>query len=313
MNQQNTPYFHANGKLLLSGEYLVLIGAKALAIPLNKGQSLSVHPSTNGFLSWEAMDPNGLWFRVIFDDQFNVIKSTDPEKASGLQNILKVANELNSNTSRRLSGKLVKTLLEFDPNWGWGSSSTLIANLAQWLEVDPYILLELTFGGSGYDIACATSSRPLFYQRDKNQVKVSTCDFNPQFKDQLYFIYSGKKQSSRNEIARFDKSKNYTHEIKLITEIGELMAFAQNINDFGRLMNEHEKIISSIVHHIPIKNEHFSDFRGYTKTLGAWGGDFFMALSDEGSSYIKEYFAIKGLNTCFSFDEIALMNNDTLN
>ena len=34
--------FFANGKLLLTSEYLVLDGAKAFAIPTKKGQSLHV-------------------------------------------------------------------------------------------------------------------------------------------------------------------------------------------------------------------------------------------------------------------------------
>ena len=42
------------------------------------------------------------------------------------------------------------------------TSSTLIANLAKWSNVDPYILLSETFGGSGYDIACASAKKALF-------------------------------------------------------------------------------------------------------------------------------------------------------
>ena len=34
--------FRSNGKLLLSGEYLVLFGAEALAIPLRYGQTLDI-------------------------------------------------------------------------------------------------------------------------------------------------------------------------------------------------------------------------------------------------------------------------------
>ena len=34
--------FHANGKLLLTGEYAVLDGAKAIGLPTKRGQSLQI-------------------------------------------------------------------------------------------------------------------------------------------------------------------------------------------------------------------------------------------------------------------------------
>ena len=40
----STKVFYSHGKLLLTGEYVVLDGAKALAIPTNKGQYLTVKP-----------------------------------------------------------------------------------------------------------------------------------------------------------------------------------------------------------------------------------------------------------------------------
>ena len=37
-------HFYSNGKLLLTGEYFVLDGAKSLAVPTNCGQDLTVEP-----------------------------------------------------------------------------------------------------------------------------------------------------------------------------------------------------------------------------------------------------------------------------
>ncbi len=39
--------FKANGKLMLTGEYFVLHGAKALALPVNKGQQMQVEEINN--------------------------------------------------------------------------------------------------------------------------------------------------------------------------------------------------------------------------------------------------------------------------
>ncbi|MBQ0741502.1 mevalonate kinase, partial [Aquimarina celericrescens] len=62
-----------------------------------------------------------------------------------------------------------KTRLEFPKNWGLGTSSTLITNVSKWASVDPYQLLEKTFGGSGYDIACAKSEFPLVYSLENKK------------------------------------------------------------------------------------------------------------------------------------------------
>ena len=54
--------FQAHGKFLLTGEYLVLKGALALAIPLKLGQTLSVETCHGASLQWNAYKPDGPWF-----------------------------------------------------------------------------------------------------------------------------------------------------------------------------------------------------------------------------------------------------------
>ena len=71
--------------------------------------------------------------------------------------------------------------------------------------------------------------------------------------------------------------------------------------DFNYLINEHEKIISNKIKKKPVKNLLFNDFEGSIKSLGAWGGDFVLASSENNS---KNYFKRKGFETSFSFDEI---------
>ncbi|PIZ07449.1 MAG: GHMP kinase, partial [Flavobacteriaceae bacterium CG_4_10_14_0_8_um_filter_34_31] len=45
--------FYGNGKLLLTSEYLVLDGAKALAIPTKYGQYLEVEKLSEKVLLWK--------------------------------------------------------------------------------------------------------------------------------------------------------------------------------------------------------------------------------------------------------------------
>ena len=47
--------------------------------------------------------------------------------------------------------------MNFDKNWGLGSSSTLINNISSWAKINPYDLLWSISKGSGYDIASGQS------------------------------------------------------------------------------------------------------------------------------------------------------------
>ena len=148
--------YHSNGKFLLSGEYLVLQGARALALPLNLGQSLEVTTinDRNGMIHWDAYTPKGFWFASIFSKHdFTVHASDDMDKADNLSKIFKAIKSLNPNILQDTNDYFFTTRLEFDKDWGLGSSSTLISLLAQWADVNPYELLKMTMGGSGYDIA----------------------------------------------------------------------------------------------------------------------------------------------------------------
>nr|WP_319399099.1 GYDIA family GHMP kinase [uncultured Carboxylicivirga sp.] len=309
MNKTVTQKFHANGKLLITAEYLVLKGAKALAVPLIQGQSLTISPANE--FTWEAYTPKDIWFKTSFDHLLNITHSNSTSEAEKLKNILHKAVQIKPSLVNELKEKRVITHLEFNKDWGWGSSSTLIALLSKWLDVNPYELLTNTFGGSGYDIACAIKNYPIIYQTidDKNIVQKST--FNPAFKDHIYFVYSGKKQTSSNEVKRFLKEGKISNDvIQSINHITNEMSLCNNINDFGRLMHLHEDIIGKCVQQMPIKTKHFKDFKGYIKSLGAWGGDFFMVVTEHDDNYIDHYFRSKGLKTFFKYNDIVLNSNN---
>jgi len=163
--------FYSNGKLLITGEYLALDGAQALAIPTKFGQSLTVEPFTDGQLKWESFDASGkIWFETTLslEELFNQSNETLDSITERLLQILRVAKAYNPKFLNDNSGLKVKNQLDFPRNWGLGTSSTLISNIAQWAKIDAYALLEDTFGGSGYDIACAKHNTPITYQLQKN-------------------------------------------------------------------------------------------------------------------------------------------------
>ena len=303
--------FHANGKFLLSGEYLVLQGARALALPLRLGQSLEVTTidDENGMIHWDAYTPKGFWFASIFSKHdFTVHASDDMDKADNLSRIFKAIKSLNPNILQDKKDYFFTTRLEFDNEWGLGSSSTLISLLAQWAEVNPYDLLAMTMGGSGYDIACATASKPIIYHLENGSPIVEKADFKPAFADKLYFVYQGHKQSSGKEVKSFKERAqkyDYSSECSEISKISENLIKATSFNDFCALLTRHEAIMSRCLEQPTIKTQ-YPDFQGVIKSLGAWGGDFFLAATELSEKEVVSYFNSKGLKTILKYNEIVL-------
>jgi mevalonate kinase len=303
--------FHAHGKLMLTGEYLVLQGARALALPLNLGQSLEVTTinDRNGMIHWDAYTPKGFWFASIFSKHdFTVHASDDMDKADNLSRIFNAIKSLNPNILEDANDYFFTTRLEFDKDWGLGSSSTLIALLAQWADVNPYEVLRQTMGGSGYDIACATASQSIIYRLENGSPIVEKIDFRPAFSDKLYFVYQGHKQSSGKEVKSFKeraKTMNFSSEVSEISNISNELVRTSSFNDFCALLSRHEEIMSRCLEQPPLKS-HYSDFQGVIKSLGAWGGDFFLAATELSEKEVKDYFCKKGLNVVIKYDDIVL-------
>ncbi len=299
--------FQAHGKFLLTGEYLVLKGALALAIPLKLGQSLSVETCHGASLQWDAHQPDGPWFSVTLNpENLEIINSDDQPKAEKLTQILKAIKQLNPTAFK--DGLHFETRLDFNPNWGLGSSSTLIANLARWANVNPYELLKMTFGGSGYDIACATAEKPIFYQLIDDKPQVETIDFNPPFADHLFFVYQGQKQSSSKEIKAFLEKTNpidLQNDINAVSEISKAVPKCQTLDEFAMLMQCHERIIARCIGQEPVQKR-FPDFEGILKSLGAWGGDFILAATEWDKRQVEAYFKKKGLEVVFGYKEMVL-------
>ncbi len=303
-----TKSWFSSGKLLITGEYLVLSGAKALAVPLNVGQHLSVSGSHEKTLHWRAMKPDGLWFQSIFSlPGLKTIYSPEKELGEKLKNILLAILSLNPYfLNNNEKGFEVDTILEFDPEYGFGSSSTLINNLAKWADVDPYQLLKLTFGGSGYDIACASAKRPLVYQLRDEQPEVTEVDFNPACKDHLYFVYSGRKQRTAESLLKFKKTPFDKNDIDTISHITETILRAEKLDDFEKLLTAHELLMSKILHVSPVKDRLFPDHQGAVKSLGAWGGDFMLMTFRDDPADVKKYLKNKGFDIFYRFDELVL-------
>jgi len=305
----NTAAFYSHGKLLLTGEYLVLDGALALALPVKYGQSLLVQERKAEELQWIAMQENGSWFEALLSlPRLEIIRATDPVIAGNLQKLLLAARSLNMDFPGIGRGLRVVTRLEFRREWGFGSSSTLIANVAGWAEVNPFELHWSVSQGSGYDIACALASGPLLYRAEGHKAVVTPVNFHPAFSESLYFAYLGHKQDSAAGIETFRKKRALQDQYLTddITGITNAILETRNLPEFSGLINRHEEIIGKLLDRTPIGKTLFKDFPGAIKSLGAWGGDFALIASDVGPEIVKAELNKLGMKTIFTFDELVL-------
>jgi len=299
--------FYSNGKLLITGEYAVLDGALALALPTKFGQDLVVTEGKSKEIVWKSFNSDGsLWFEntIPFSMIINKSPLDDQSERNTLIGILHEGYLLNPTFIDNSEGYIISTHLTFPKLWGLGTSSTLINNIAQWIDIDAFTLLKNSFGGSGYDIACAQNNTPIIYQLVNEKQIIEKVIFNPNFTDQLSFVYLNKKQSSKTAIANYYKKSNDI--VQLVPKIDKITNAVLNSKEgqtFASELETHEKIMSEILETETVKKSLFPDFEGTIKSLGAWGGDFVLVISkDNPSNYFKE----KGYETILSYKEMIL-------
>ena len=300
--------FRSNGKILLCSEYLVLDGARAIALPSKLTQDLQVTKCEDKIIQWQSFDEkNDLWFEEKFyfigsDLKYHGKKNKTSEKILLLFKYLLKTKDVND-----ILGNKFLTKLNFKREWGLGSSSTFVNNLAKWAMVDPYKLLFSAFNGSGYDIACCDIKNPIFFQKKQNSISIKNVSFNPPFIENLYLVYLEKKQNTQNSIINYFKIKSdRKYLIEKVNFISEEIIKCKDLNQFEDLIVEHENIIASATSQEPIQQSIFSSYReGKIKSLGAWGGDFILVTSRNND---LSFFKNKGYNTILKLSDLVYIN-----
>lgn len=299
--------FYSNGKLLITGEYLVLDGAKSLALPTNYGQDLCISTTKIPGITWKSLDnKDQVWFEthLSYDEIIAGGIPGNREIRNMLITILHGAYLQNPTFVNDSLDILVETHLDFDRSWGLGTSSTLINNIAAWTKTDAFKLLKTTFGGSGYDIAAAKAKGAIIYQINNGESTFESIKFQPEFRKNLYFIYLNKKQDSNSTIKSYKRKNTVSSElIYKINELTESIVKTDNFENFRNYLEKHEQILSEILEVETIKRQLFPDFTGTIKSLGGWGGDFILAAAEENPS---KYFESKGYKIIIPYSELIL-------
>ncbi len=301
--------FHSHGKLLITGEYVVLDGATALALPTTYGQTLKVKKIRDPYILWKSYDhQEKIWFETeIASEEINDLQThigEDPTRKR-LIHILREATKANSQILASENGYEVTTFTEFPLDWGLGTSSTLITNIASWFSIDAFDLQQKTFGGSGYDIAVAKESCPITYKLTESARSILSTSFQPEFSDHIFFVHLNRKQDSRESINHYKKQKKevLATAIEKISRLTHQIITCSTLKEFELLLEIHENIISKLINLPKVKNEVFPDYSGAIKSLGGWGGDFILAT---GGKNEQEYFKKKGYQTVIPYSDMIL-------
>jgi len=297
----------ARGKLLISAEYMVLHGSKALALPLKKGQTLQrIRSEDRRLFSWRAYHEEDCWFRADFNPStLDIVRTTNPEKAEHLQSILGACIALDPLFQEELFHRDVETRLDFSPDWGLGSSSTLTALMAQWAGIDPLDLHFRISEGSGYDVACALADSAILYSMREEGPQIQAVSFDPPFAEQIYFVWLGFKQPTANHLGKMaGQIIPGKDDILHFSTYTQGMQEASELSEFQMLMEEHEARLSELIKQESVSKTRFPELLGSVKSLGAWGGDFVMIASEQDPTAMYNYLDSLGLTTRFRYKDL---------
>ncbi len=294
--------FIAHGKLLITGEYLVLKGAEALAFPVRFGQTMTVSPVKERLLYWFSREKERLWFSSALDPEtMDPIRTTHAATSAFLQKVLLAARSLNPAFLFPEQGYRVVTQSNYPLQWGLGSSSSLISLISQWAGVDAHELHRMVSSGSGYDVACASRDQLFLFKTGKDHPEINPVDKAPALEKYAYFFYQGRKQDSSKEVAGFLNQTLVKPDITdRISQISREVSLCEDYQLLCDLVDEHEQLLSDLLQK-PRLGLSYKGMPGVVKSLGAWGGDFALALSDQPEEEVFSYFHSKGVQTILTF------------
>lgn len=294
--------YFTHGKILLAGEYAVLAGVEALALPVIPGQWLNVWQSESkdgvSKLVWQAKNhSNEVWFECRVD--MNTLELQDANNAEMAQTILLLLTEIQQQKPELFENKMlrIETELEFDQSFGLGSSSTLINNLSLWAGVDAFHLQQLAFGGSGYDVAAGRMGRPVVYWVAGEQPNWSPWQLNSEFTHGWFLAFPGTKQNSRHSLQ--DKKsaiagiKNDTVLLQQLNAIVEAIKNPRSLPLLEAMLEMWQALLSQRLD-LPRAYEDLNIDPvqgGLCKWLGAWGGDVLLinnAVLNANSAVFKD-------------------------
>lgn len=318
------------GKLLLTSEYFILDGIPGIAVPLKVGQGLKILRTDSAGIKYEAFDSDGsCWLSFHCDHSFQInqeiFKTLEDEQIEVIKKVKSIFSFLSEQSlvfNKLLEdnhGLLFRSELDFPRSYGFGTSSTFLCNLSKIFNVDVYELGAKFFGGSGYDLAVGLNGEPIIYSSPNNYRIFNEKEKSSlrEFGKNIMFVYQNEKANTSKNIEAFK-------EIGFRNELGDnvdslFKSLNQTLLNFNLghwkemqdLIENHEFIVGKRIQKMPISKYlsnnlslEFKNMGFFAKSLGAWGGDFFMVGVKSSMDSIIEELRNLGYDTFFDWNSI---------
>ena len=277
--------FFAPGKILLAGEYTVLLGLEAHAVPVKSGQWLEFFayntPENQApTVHFKALDEQGdIWLENTYDLDSEAWRNAPARELDAFDKVLHLVGDdfWEPQTSYRL-----ETRLEFGRDTGLGSSSTFIALMSQCFRLDPQKLQEQIFAGSGYDVAVACLGKPLSFWRNEKGAHYRSWKLPASLTQDWHVVFLGEKVNSRKSASA------------ILQKLQEILAEPFYKQQFERVLNivrdaettasleaaleMYQLLLAQLLEmETPYKQLQLKPVKqGLCKWLGAWGGDMLL-------------------------------------
>lgn len=275
---------------MLCGEYAVIIGVEALALPVSLGQWMYVwefdSPGGGDRLIWEAKEKDGsTWLNESFALPLETMEA-ETEKSSERDRSREVLHSMLSMVAEGFwkTGKSyrIETQLEFDRSSGLGSSSTMVANFARFAGLDAQKVQQKVLCGSGYDVAVAELGKGLAFWKNAEVANWDAWKLSADLTSKWKIVFLGKKQNSRNALADVKgKLMEIEKDDFLMHQLQQVCAAVKMANQVPMLeagLEMWQAILAmSLGLETPYQHFKFQPTKGgLCKWLGAWGGDMLL-------------------------------------
>ena len=104
----------------------------------------------------------------------------------------------------------------------------------------------------------------------KKTPKIEDSDFDPKFKNALYFVYLNQKKNSHQAVKEFMEKDINDGEINRANELSMLISVSKSLSEFELLLGEHERFIGQLLSIEPIKEKCFKKELKSPDNLKIW-------------------------------------------
>ena len=293
--------FYAPGKILLNGEYTVLVGFEGMALPVKCGQWLDswiFNTPQNGTdtLYYQAIDESGnVWFKMnVSIDELLPSSDISIEDKPIADLFLKLLLMVSDDFFEKGKSIRLETRLEFNRDSGLGSSSTFLVIMSQFFGLSAQKLQTQLFGGSGYDVAISQVQKPLIFWKNEQGVNFRPWKLSQSLTQQWQIVFWGQKVNSRNSSAAVKESLDrISSDPAYKLQLEKILSLTRDAQDIPTLETSLEMMQMFLSQLLDLETPYQAlsikpVSQGLCKWLGAWGGDMLLV----NNKILQEYPAV---------------------